>query len=336
MSSQDEEGSQEIVDVNASKTTSEDQISYELAAINNPMNLIKNSITFVLHLLNVRRAYYDPSSNVPPLEHSTYWLKKLKPIARAPPTQYQGISCSSAVAQELLMRKARCIRIKPVSTSKVHMPRNPARCPEHNCECMILVLNCRTHLVLDGTHLPMENVTPFQPKRFFLDLRLTYCGITDCNLLYLMHDKITNLSSTQYKNLLPLLIMSSRLNLAQMYSMNEHDYHDCIAIAKSTEFCLIWIARIAPEEFPISVTFTVLADKTQIPKCHMVYSGEAYSIRKSQQNIDVCKSGRVLSLSSLEMDFLTQGGKQFLYFAACRPLIKRLRTCLAWGNCLRS
>uniref|UniRef100_A0A1A9V3Q9 DUF4729 domain-containing protein n=1 Tax=Glossina austeni TaxID=7395 RepID=A0A1A9V3Q9_GLOAU len=335
-SSQDEQGSQEIVDVNASETTSEEQISYELAAINNPMNLTKNSSTLVLHLLNVHRAYYDPLSNVPPLEHITYWLKKLKLIARAPPPQYQAISCSSAVAQELLMRKIRCIRIKPVSASKVHMPRNPARCPEHKCQCKILVSNCSKHLVLDRTHLLMENITPFQPERFFLDPRLTYCGITNCIPLYLMHDKITNLGSTSYIDLLPLLIMSSRINRAQMYSMNEHDYQDCIGIAKSTEFFLMWIAGIVPEEFPISVTLTVWPDKTQMPKYHVVYSGEVCSVRKSQQNIEVCKSGRVLSLSSLEMDFLTQGGKQFLYFAACRPLIKRLRTCLACRNCLRS
>ncbi|KAI9587160.1 hypothetical protein GQX74_003007 [Glossina fuscipes] len=39
--SQEQRGSQEIVEVNTSETTSEEQISYELTAINNPMNLTK-------------------------------------------------------------------------------------------------------------------------------------------------------------------------------------------------------------------------------------------------------------------------------------------------------
>uniref|UniRef100_A0A1A9UPD5 Uncharacterized protein n=1 Tax=Glossina austeni TaxID=7395 RepID=A0A1A9UPD5_GLOAU len=59
---------------------------------------------------------------------------------------------------------------------------------------------------------PMETITPYEAKTFFLDSRLIRCGTTKRRQMYLISDKITDLGSSVYKDFLPLLVMSSRIN----------------------------------------------------------------------------------------------------------------------------
>uniref|UniRef100_A0A1B0A803 DUF4729 domain-containing protein n=1 Tax=Glossina pallidipes TaxID=7398 RepID=A0A1B0A803_GLOPL len=288
-------------------TDSQNQVAYELTESAGQINLLQNNSVLRMHLINVHRAYYNPS-----LPSLLEWRNQELVPQDPPPPQHQLIPCSAVVAQELLKIKARFLRIKPVPASLVNILRTPIRCPESTCQRMTFVSDFNKHLVIDHNYLPMERITPFQVKSFFLDPRIARCGTTKSHLLYLLRDKITDLGVSEHKDFLPLVVMSSRINLAQICSLNEKEHGDHIEIARSTEFLIIWLTGIAPEDSPISVSLTVWANSGETPKCHLVYSGELYPIRMSQKGIDVFKSGNMLILTALELDLLTEGGTQMI------------------------
>uniref|UniRef100_A0A1B0B6U2 DUF4729 domain-containing protein n=1 Tax=Glossina palpalis gambiensis TaxID=67801 RepID=A0A1B0B6U2_9MUSC len=302
-----------IITMPPARIESDEKAAYKVTGFATQTDLTGKRSLIMMHLLNVHRACYNPPLNIPAPVCPLRMLPNAKPIAQEPPPdQFKIVSCSSDVLENLLMAKGHVISMKPMPACAVNILRTPVQCPESTCQRMIFISDFNKHFAIDHNHLPMERITQFQSKSFFLDPRLAHCGITKCHLLYLMRDKITDLGSSQYKDFLPILVMSSRINLAQMCSLNERDHHNLFADSKSKEFVVIWITGIVPEQFPISVSLTVWAHTGQAPHCHMVHSGEMYSVRESQSGIDVWRSGHTLLLSPIEINLLTKGGKEML------------------------
>lgn len=264
----------------------------------------KNSL-LLKHFLNAYRAVYKPPNPLQvPVKH-LHLLPLAQPIQQEPPlAQFETISCSSVMAKELLQNQTKLSTFQPVPAYTLNIPRTPVQCPESSCQRMIFVSDFNKHLVVDHSHLPMERISPFQCKNLFLDARLAQCGTSKCHFLYLMRDKITNLGSSEYKDFLPILVMATRISLHEMCGLRDK--------TNSLEFFLIWVTGIVPEEFPISVVMTVWSRSGKIPKCHVVYSGQMYSIRNSQRALDVWQSGRMLLLSEQEINVLTCGGREML------------------------
>uniref|UniRef100_A0A1A9WJR3 DUF4729 domain-containing protein n=1 Tax=Glossina brevipalpis TaxID=37001 RepID=A0A1A9WJR3_9MUSC len=282
-------------------------VQFEMAECIGQTNSLKNNSLLFSHLLNAHRAYHNPKLPSFPISCND------ELVTQDPPRpQYQVVNCSVEVAQALLNVKAKFLSIEPIQASAANILRTPIRCPESSCQLTAFVSDFSKHLVIDHSCLPIERISAFQTKSFFLDPRLARCGTTKCHLLYLLRDKITNLGCNEYKDLLPLLVMSSRINLAQICSFNENEQGEHIDIAKSREYFLIWITGIVSEEFPISVSLTVWANSCDVPKCHLVYSGELYSLRNSQEGIDVFRSGKMMMLDALKLGVLTEEGTQMI------------------------
>ncbi|XP_065361025.1 uncharacterized protein LOC135954732 [Calliphora vicina] len=272
--------------------------------IRNLKNEDKSSV-LINRLLNTHRAFYNPSNSQISPVNNLHLLRQHQPEQQEPPLpQFQIVPCSNALAKELLLNQKKLLSFKPVPACVLNIPRSPIQCPESTCQRMIFVSNFNKHLVVDHSHLPMERITPYQCKNFFLDARLAHCGTSKCHLLYLMRDKITDLGSSEYKDFLPILVMTTRISLNELCGLRDQ--------TSALEFFLIWVTGIAPEEFPTSVSLTVWSRSGRVPSCHVVYSGQMYSIRKSQRALDVWQSGRMLLLSAHEIDTLTCNGKEML------------------------
>ena len=264
-----------------------------------------NRAALIACLINVQRAYYNPPDARIKPANNLHQLEKPQPVNQNPPEpQFQTINISSALIQELMAKRSKFAFNKPVPAYLLNIPRAPIQCPESSCQRMIFVSDFNKHLVVDHSHLPMERIIPLQCKNFFLDPRLVHCGISKCHLLYLMRNKICDLGSSEYKDFLPILVMTTRLSLSQMCGLD--------ADASELQYFLIWITGIALEEFPTSVSLTVWPRSGVVPSCHFVYSGQMYSIRKSQRGLDVWQSGRMLMLSDPEIEALTNHGRDML------------------------
>lgn len=265
----------------------------------------ENRATLIACLINVQRAFYNPPDACIKPAKNLHHLAKPLPVNQEPPLpQFQTVNISSALIQEFMTKRSKFAFNKPVPAYLLNIPRAPIQCPESTCERMIFVSDFNKHLVVDHSHLPMERIVPLQCKNFFLDPRLVHCGISKCHLLYLMRNKICDLGSSEYKDFLPMLVMTTRLSLSQMCGLGEE--------SSELQFFLIWITGIALDEFPTSVSLTVWPRSGAAPSCHVVYSGQMYSIRKPQRGLDVWQSGRMLMLSPQEINALTNNGRDML------------------------
>ncbi|KNC23865.1 hypothetical protein FF38_05616 [Lucilia cuprina] len=259
----------------------------------------------ITKLVNAHRAVYSPPNPpIAPVNNLHLLPQPQSPQQEPPLPQFQTVPCSSVYAQELLQNQKRRLSLKAVPACELNIPRQPIQCPESNCHKIIFVSDFNKHLVVDHNHLPMERIIPYQCKNFFLDARLAHCGTSKCHLLYLMQNKITDLGSSEYKDFLPVLVMTTRISLNEMCGLKDRP--------STMEFFLVWITGIAPEEFPVFVSLTIWCRSGRVPSYHTVYSGEMYSIRESQRALDVWQSGRMILLSSHEIDKLTNGGQEML------------------------
>ncbi|XP_036336208.1 uncharacterized protein LOC118746466 [Rhagoletis pomonella] len=269
----------------------------------------KPSIDIMAQLSNTHRAFYNPPIGQP-LSGVTHQSNNFP--CSEPPPQFQLVTCSNIMESELLHTKGRLINLKPTPACHLTIPRSPIKCPESSCQRMIFVSDFNKHLIVDHSMLPMERIAPRQCKNFFLDPKLAHCGNSKCHLLYLIRDKITDLGSSKFKDFLPLLVMSTRIRLSDLCGIDAHEYPNFWESEANTEYLMIWLTGIVPEEFHVAVSLTVWSRSGHVPVCHMVHSGEMYSVRRSQEVKDVCHSGQMLLLSASEMQLLTNWGKEML------------------------
>lgn len=269
----------------------------------------KASIDIMARLSNTHRAFYNPptSSRINGAFNQTTNI-----LCNEPLPQFQLVTCSNIMAAELLLSKGRLINMKPIPACHLTIPRPPIKCPESSCQRMIFVSDFNKHLIVDHSMLPMERIAPRQCKNFFLDPKLAHCGTNRCHLLYLIRDKVTDLGSSKFKDFLPLLVMSTRVRLSDLCCIDEREFVKSKQSDMNPEFLMIWLTGIVPEEFPVTTSLTIWSRSGHIPTCHMVHSGEMYSLRRSQEIRDVCRSGQMLLLSSTEVHLLTNAGKEML------------------------
>lgn len=201
----------------------------------------------------------------------------------------------------------------PPSAKILNIPRLPLQCPESKCGRMLFISDFIRHLAVDHTNLLMERISSNQRKIFCLDPHLLQCDSNKCHLLYLLRDAIVDLGNSEYKDYLPVLLMTSRVSFKQMCGemkkeqSAERDQH-------SLEKCLVvWLTGLLPENHSISVSLDLrpIMD-AQMRSCYIQYSGDMYSIRNSQNVVDVWKSGQMLLLSAAQVEQLTNGGKDML------------------------
>ncbi|XP_039965156.1 uncharacterized protein LOC120777732 [Bactrocera tryoni] len=265
----------------------------------------KASIDIMAQLSNTHRAFYNPPTNI-------RINGAFNQTTNEPPPQFQLVTCSNIMAAELLLSKGRFINMKPTPACHLTIPRPPIKCPESSCQRMIFVSDFNKHLIVDHSMLPMERIAPRQCKNFFLDPKLAHCGTSKCHLLYLIRDKVTDLGSSKFKDFLPLLVMTTRVRLSDLCGIDAREFEKSEQGDTNPEFLMIWLTGIVPEEFPVTTSLTVWSRSGQIPTCHMVHSGEMYSLRKSQEIRNVCRSGQMLLLSNSEVHLLTNAGKDML------------------------
>ncbi|XP_054735285.1 uncharacterized protein LOC129242584 [Anastrepha obliqua] len=267
----------------------------------------KSSLDIMAQLSNTHRAFYNPPSGQPINAHE---LNNFH--CPEPPPQFQLVTCSNIMAADLLLNKSRFINIKPIPACHLTIPRPPIKCPESSCQRMIFVSDFNKHLIVDHSLLPMERIAPRQCKNFFLDPKLSHCGISKCHLLYLIRDKITDLGSSKFKDFLPMLVMSTRIRLSDLCGIRAHEHPKFFESEANTEYLMIWLTGIVPEEFPVGISLTVWSRSGKVPTCHIVHSGEIYSVRQSQDIKEVWRSGQMLLLSASDLQLLTNGGKEML------------------------
>lgn len=263
-------------------------------------------------LSTVQRARYrgfpeDPQQLMQNLHSSQLLIHREAPLA-----QFVTLPCPHSELAALVHAKRDVLehQLRPLKVC-----RSPIYCPDGDCRRMFFISDFNEHLTHGHPSLAMERITPHQVKTFFLDTRVTYPNKAKCHMVYFLRDKFIDHHSAKFPSLLPVMVMSARLNIVDIFSSNPDAKSNCRPLSNGpeNEVFLIWLTSIRPDDLKLMGTISVWPTSSKpMAEYIIVQTTELYNIRSSQKLKCICKSNRVLMLSGSQVHRMTQGGKHLL------------------------
>lgn len=288
-----------------------------------PENSVEVSPLYFLHgkrvrsklnmlVSTVQRAQYrgypeDPQQLMQNL-HSSQLMKRREP----PVAQFATLPCPQSELDALVHLKRDMIerKLRPLKVC-----RSPVYCPDGDCRRMFFISDFNEHLTHGHPSLAMERTMPYQVKTFFLDTRVTCHNKAKCHMVYFLRDKFIDHHSDKYPSLLPVLVMSARVNIVDIFISNT----DAKSVSRPTsndpenEIYIFWLTSVRPDDHKLIGTISVWPTNGKPMAEHIiVQTSEIYNIRSSQKLKSICKSNRVLMLSGSQVNRMTEGGKHLL------------------------
>ncbi|KAH8415535.1 hypothetical protein KR222_002634 [Zaprionus bogoriensis] len=241
--------------------------------------------------------------------HSPEQLKLRDP----PLAQFVTVPCPRSELAELLLNKQEVL--EPYHLHPLKVCRSPIYCPDADCRRMIFASDFNLHLTHGHASLAMERIRPLQVKTFFLDTRLCFRNKAKCHMVYFLRDKFIDNHTDKYPELLPILVMSARLRLADLFAASSelNISRKNYSTGPDGELFLIWLTSIRPDDLKLMGTLSVWPISSK-PLMEYLYvqTAELYNIRSNQKLRSICKSNRVMMLPGSLVHRMTEGGKNLL------------------------
>lgn len=203
------------------------------------------------------------------------------------------------------------ISTRAYKITDLNLSRSPVICPITTCTKITFISEFTKHIRIDHTNIPFEKIGPNQCKNLFLDPKVNVLRCNKAHVMYLITDKIEGLGSREYRNFLPLLIMSSSVNIIEL-ACSEYKSHSKEVRQSDQNYLMIWATGLTVPELPVSYNVTVYGASKQLPFCHLSNSLYLYSIREPQDAKSLYKSGQVLLLSPQQIRLLTNNGRYMI------------------------
>lgn len=288
-----------------------------------PENSIKVSPLYFLHgkrvrsklnilVSTVQRAQYrgypeDPQQLMQNL-HSSQLMKRREP----PMAQFGTLPCPQSELAALVHLKRDVIegQLRPLKVC-----RSPVYCPDGDCRRMFFISDFNEHLTHGHPSLAMERTSPYQVKTFFLDTRVTHHNKAKCHMVYFLRDKFIDHQSEKFPSLLPVLVMSARVDIVDIFIPNTDAQSSPRPLSNDleNEIYVFWLTTVRPDDHKLMGTISVWPTNGKPMAEHIiVQTSEIYNIRSSQKLKSICKSTRVLMLSGSQVNRMTEGGKHLL------------------------
>ncbi|CAD7080732.1 unnamed protein product [Hermetia illucens] len=194
--------------------------------------------------------------------------------------------------------------------ANLNIPRSPIICPISSCSKLVFVSEFSKHIKIDHERIPVECMAPSMHKNLFFDPKLGHYGFNKCHAMYLVIDRIKDLGSKDYKDYLPVLLMSTKISLADILRSEGKSRKRAI---KNSDICLmIWLTGLTLPDLPIYYTLIAWCRKCKVPRCHIAHSGQIYPIRNKQDYRSVFKSGQFLLLRYEQWMLLSNNGNDLM------------------------
>ncbi|XP_022212317.2 uncharacterized protein LOC111067527 [Drosophila obscura] len=149
-------------------------------------------------------------------------------------------------------------------------------CPECQHRCFVSDFN--THVQRDHANVMLERIRVGQTKTFHLDLRLTKKNQPVCHMIYFVKDMIIDPQGGHTHDLLPVLVMTARMNTADVQNTKESPLEDDEAL----QFLLVWLCSYKPSNYRVIGTICVEATCAEMADSLTVRTARAYDIRAIQ------------------------------------------------------
>jgi len=126
---------------------------------------------------------------------------------------------------------------------------------------------------------------------------------------------ISDLGSSKYKDYLPLLVMTKRVNIEELLEIKLQQTTNAAKAnynySNNENFLMIWLTGLCPPEMDLYFTLTAWSRVDTIYN-RLVHSGKVYSLRQSQESVHLYNSGQVMLISDEQCNCLTDNGKNLI------------------------
>ncbi|KAH8295646.1 hypothetical protein KR018_001392 [Drosophila ironensis] len=195
--------------------------------------------------------------------------------------------------------------------TELDVSRSPLYCPDYDCRRLTFVSDLNNHLQFDHRTLAMERISVRQVKTFFLDARLVGLNRPKCRMLYLVREKLMDTHGDDVKDLLPVLVMTTRANMLQVTGLSEASA--ICAKGKENEVLLIWLSSLVPSGKQLTGSISVWSSRgTKMRPCLSVNTSCMYDIRAPHDVATVCRSPASLMIPMRLIRKMTNRGSTLL------------------------
>ncbi|KAH8380613.1 hypothetical protein KR009_011783 [Drosophila setifemur] len=215
-----------------------------------------------------------------------------------PKAHFTTVACAQNELLHILERKPEIL--EPQEPKELNVSRSPVHCPDADCKRLSFISDLNSHLLLDHRCLTMERIKMRQMKAFFLDPNLTQRNKPKCHMLYLVRDKIIDTQGEDLRDLLPVLVMTARTNLAQAIAPKGERTARALKRLKRSgdqEMFLIWLTSIVPRDMRLTGTLSIWSTLgSKVSDCITVHTSAIHDIRASKEMGSLCRNHSILML----------------------------------------
>uniref|UniRef100_B4N4Y9 GK20473 n=1 Tax=Drosophila willistoni TaxID=7260 RepID=B4N4Y9_DROWI len=270
-------------------------------------------------LSSVQRAIYqgfvtDPRSKIGRTKQLALRKgKKPEYVDELPYSQFTTLPCNRKEILYLLDIKPEASNNANVA-QELFISRAPVFCPDDDCKRITFIADFNRHLLYDHRALTMERINVRQSKTFYLDSNVVLLNKPKCHILYLIREKVIDTHSKKLRELLPVLVMTSRVRLSEMFGPSSAvELHGVSHQALNAEMFVIWLTSFIPRDHNVIGTICVWStDKTQLVNSLYVHTSDVYDIRDPQDLCSICSSTSSLVIPGHVVNRMTNHGGNFL------------------------
>lgn len=190
-------------------------------------------------------------------------------------------------------------KILPIYDNK-----NPFICPVTYCKNIIPVSDLIKHFKLNHIRVPIVPVNPGVCMNLFWEAKVDQFRISQCLMLLLTNGKFKEFGYGVLKNCLPLAIMTTKIKISELADINSEREDD-------RHFYMIWLTAMSSSDEPVYYTITAWSD-TNGARVHIVNTTQAYTIRADQNPKIIYGSGKVMILTSEQINKLSNNNQEMV------------------------
>ncbi|XP_065080792.1 uncharacterized protein LOC135703470 [Ochlerotatus camptorhynchus] len=188
------------------------------------------------------------------------------------------------------------------SAKELKIDRTPFQCPISTCGDFVCAAFFSSHLKVEHSGKLMEGIVPGQPHHILVDPKLNITGKRHCNIVYYMVTKLRDFGISEFKNTVPVLLMSSKFRFTEMEVGPQS--HLSRPVSAAQHHYIFWITGIASESLKIQYSLDIGSNQRQ--------SGWILPLGLSHDLHSVYQSGTGMIISQSRVDQLTRRNDKLL------------------------
>ncbi|XP_021708743.1 uncharacterized protein LOC110679095 [Aedes aegypti] len=182
------------------------------------------------------------------------------------------------------------------SAKELKVDRKPFQCPISSCGDFVSSAFYSCHLKIEHCGLILEGLNPGKVRTILINPELNIHGKNHCNIVYYLTDKLRDFGQSEFQNVVPVLLMSSKFQFIDLEREIQSDQRLNQAAQSSRYHYIFWFTGIVSEKLKIQYSLKINSWQR--------HQGPIYPLSQRQDLKSVFQSGSAMILSQMWVDKL--------------------------------